>query len=137
MSAENSEPGPSKDSDSFFEENVGAMDTQLTDLLDRVYNEFKDGELRQIIQCKQLYDEENFEETLKLRIGKALPRHVKTRLRTSRFSVCEGYVNFPKNFQPCHRAGVARSENGRQKFYCNEHNAERVRDYNDYKSNSI
>ena len=30
MSAGNSEPGPSKDSDSFFEKNVGAMDTKLT-----------------------------------------------------------------------------------------------------------
>ena len=137
MSAENSEPGPSKDNNSFFKSNVGAMDTKLTDLLDRVYDEFKNGELRQIIRCEQLYDEENFEETLKLRIGKALSRHVKTRLRNSKFNVCEGYVNYPKSSQLCHRAGVERIVNNKLKFYCHEHDAERVRDYQEYKSESV
>ena len=84
-----------------------------------------------------MYDDENFEATLKLCIGRALTRHMKTRLRTSGFNVCWGYVNFSKSSQLCHRAGVQRFVKNRIKYYCNDHNAERVRDYNIYKWQSI
>lgn len=47
MSAENSEPGPSKDNNSFFKENVGAMDTQLTDPI-TVFNFRNPGSRKQI-----------------------------------------------------------------------------------------
>lgn len=98
-------------------------------------NEFMDNEFHKVVQCEKFYDNPNKYQNIYNRVLDHFVCEIKKSANYGKFKNvrnCEVLKNSEKRLEMCHRGGTVRCVNNKQKFYCDEHERQRVHDYDAY-----
>ena len=106
----------------------------IKERLFRGINQFMENEFSKVVTCEKFYDDPHKFENIYNHLLDHFVCEIKKSREYGKFKDvrnCEVFTDETR-LKMCHRGGIVRSVNNRQKYYCDNHERQRVRDYDDY-----